>query len=83
MCSIDFDEYCSKHDIRHKKTIPHTLQHNGVAKRMNRTLTERVRSMLSSANLPKSFWGETFCITCYLIDRSLPRALECDIPQRM
>ena len=31
--SKEFKEYCSKHGIRHEKTIPGTPQHNGVAKR--------------------------------------------------
>lgn len=51
-CSIDFDEYYNKHDIRHEKTISCTLQHNGVIEIMNKTLIERVRSMLSLMKLP-------------------------------
>lgn len=47
--SIDFDDYSSKHNIRHEKTVPYFLQPNGVAKKMIRTLMERVRSMLSLA----------------------------------
>lgn len=30
---------------------------NGVSERMNRTIVERIRCMLSHAKLPKSFWG--------------------------
>ena len=38
-------------------TTPGTPQHNGVAKRRNKTLLEILRSMLSYSSLPISFWG--------------------------
>ncbi|RDX65900.1 hypothetical protein CR513_55397, partial [Mucuna pruriens] len=53
-----FDVYCRQQGIRHEKTPPKTPQLNGLAERMNRTLIERVRCMLSEARLPKHFWGE-------------------------
>ena len=48
--SREFEEYCSNHGIRHEKTVPGTPQHNGVAERMNRTIVEKVRSMLRWVN---------------------------------
>ncbi|GKB48827.1 putative RNA-directed DNA polymerase, partial [Tanacetum coccineum] len=70
---IPFDAYCREHGIQHQKTPPktpqeHGIQHqktppktpqlNGLAERMNRTLVERVRCLLSHAGLPASLWGE-------------------------
>ncbi|CAH9074170.1 unnamed protein product [Cuscuta europaea] len=63
-----FDAYCREYGIRHEKSVPRTPQHNGVAERMNRTIMERVRSMLNVAKLPKSFWGEAVNTACYLIN---------------
>nr|GEY28688.1 retrotransposon protein, putative, Ty1-copia subclass [Tanacetum cinerariifolium] len=37
-------------------TPPYTPQHNGVSERRNRTLLNMVRSMMSLATLPLSFW---------------------------
>ncbi|KAL0561324.1 hypothetical protein IC582_001749 [Cucumis melo] len=37
--------------------IPGTPQQNGVSERRNRTLLHMVRSMMSYAHLPNSFWG--------------------------
>ena len=37
------------------ETVPKTPQQNGVAERMNRTIKERIRSMLSHSVLSKSF----------------------------
>ncbi|RDX90435.1 hypothetical protein CR513_27697, partial [Mucuna pruriens] len=49
-----------KKGIKHEKTPPNTPQSNGLAERMNMSLIERVRCMLSKARLPKHFWGEAF-----------------------
>ncbi|GKD00293.1 putative RNA-directed DNA polymerase [Tanacetum coccineum] len=48
------DDYSRKH----QKTLPKTPQLNGLVERMNITLVERVRCLLSHAGLPASFWGE-------------------------
>ena len=46
-CSKEFEEFCKKFGISRQKTTPYTPQQNGVAKRMNKTLMERARSMIS------------------------------------
>ena len=53
--SREFKNYCSEYGIKHEKTVPGTPQHNGVAKRINRTIMEKVRCMLIMAKLPKPF----------------------------
>ncbi|RDX87201.1 hypothetical protein CR513_31362, partial [Mucuna pruriens] len=52
----------------HEKPPPKTPQLNGLAEKMNRTLIERVRCMLSEVRLPKHFWGETLCTTVHVIN---------------
>lgn len=44
-----FDEYCKQQGIRDQKTYPKTPRLNGLAERINRTLIERVRCLLSKA----------------------------------
>jgi transposase InsO family protein len=78
-----FKAYCAKYGIRHKKTIPGTPQHNGVAERMNHTIVEKVRCMLKMAKLPKHFWGEAVRTACYLINRSPSVPLKFEIPERV
>ena len=57
-------------------TVCHTPQQNGVIERMNRTIMEKVRCMLSNANLPKLFWVEAASTACFLINRSPSDAIE-------
>ena len=81
--SKDFKEYCSKHGIKHDKTVLGTLQHNGVAEMMNQTIMEKVRCMLKLAKLLKSFWGEVINTVVYFINISPSVPLDFDISQRV
>ncbi|KAE8680998.1 hypothetical protein F3Y22_tig00111356pilonHSYRG00195 [Hibiscus syriacus] len=68
-----FLHFCKEHGIKRHFTVRKTPQQNGVAKRMNRSLNERARSLRLNVGLPKYFWAEAINMACYLINRS-PRA---------
>ena len=78
-----FDVYCRQQGIRHQKTPPKTPQLNGLAERMNRTLVERVRCLLSHAELPMSFWGEALNTAVNVLNLSPCVPLQFDIPDRV
>ncbi|CAH9141104.1 unnamed protein product [Cuscuta epithymum] len=69
-CNKDMDQLCVDCGIRRHKTVPYTPQQNGIAERMNRTVLDKVRSMLATAGLSKKFWGEAVNTAVYLINRS-------------
>jgi transposase InsO family protein len=54
-CRSEFEEFYKKCGISRKNTTPYTLQQNGVTERMNRTLIEKSRCMLSGVSLGKEF----------------------------
>ena len=68
--------------VRLEFTVPKTPELNGLAERMNRTIMERVRSMLAHAKLPKTFWVEALSTTTYMINRSPSVPLDEDTPQK-
>ncbi|KAH0645930.1 hypothetical protein KY284_033814 [Solanum tuberosum] len=68
-----FQKNCEENGIVRHFTVRNTPQQNGVAERMNRTLLEKVRCMLSNAGLGKEFWAEAITYACHLINR-LPSA---------
>ena len=72
--STEFSTYLKK--VCHELMVQKTLQQNGVAERMNRTLVETVHSMLSGAKLPKKFWAEALNTAVYLRNRSPSRAVQ-------
>ena len=82
-CSKEFEEFCKKCGIAWQKTTPYTPQQNGVAERMNKTLMERARSMLSGAGLGQEFWAEAVDTACYLVNRSPSSVLEDKTPQEV
>ena len=49
--SNDFDTFCKDCGIKREKTTLYSPQQNGVAERMNGTLMEKARSMLSGVGL--------------------------------
>ena len=51
----EFQEYCKSHDIRHEQTESGTPQHNDVVERMNWTICDKIRCMLSLAKLPRFY----------------------------
>ena len=53
-----------------------TLQQDEVAERMNRTLLEKFRCLLSNAGLAKSFWAEALTYASHLINRLPSSAIE-------
>ncbi|GKF55180.1 retrovirus-related pol polyprotein from transposon TNT 1-94 [Tanacetum coccineum] len=78
-----FDAYCKEHGIQHQKTLPKTPQLNGLAGRMNRTLVERVRCLLSHPGLPASFWGEALNTAVHVINLTPCVPLRFDVPDRV
>ena len=68
-----FSYFCKKEGISRHFTVGDTPQQNGVAERINRTLLEKVRCMLSNAGLGKQFWAEAVMYASHLINR-LPSA---------
>ena len=66
--SEEFNAYCRK---------------NGVAERMNRSILEKVRCMLSNSKMPKSFWAEAASTACYIINRSPSIALDKKTPMEV
>jgi hypothetical protein len=78
-----FKRLCFENGIRLERTVPGTPQQNGVAERMNRTLTERARSMRIQSGLPKQFWAEAINTAAYLINRGPSVPLEQRIPEEV
>jgi len=78
-----FDEYCRQQGIRHQKTPFKTPQLNGLAERMNKTLMERVRCLLSEAKLLGSFWGEALYTATHVINLPPVVVLKVDVSNRV
>jgi len=74
-CGKVFDHLYRQHDINRHNTTPYTPQQNEVVERMNITLMDKARSMLSGAGLSQELWVEAIDTVCYLVNRSSTTAL--------
>jgi hypothetical protein len=54
-----------------------------MAKRMNITIIERIRCMLSNEKMPTSFWGEAMETIIAMINLSLLFPLDINISERV
>ncbi|GMF20290.1 unnamed protein product [Phytophthora lilii] len=64
-----FDVFCRQEGIIHQTSAPYSPQQNGLAERMNRTLTEMARSMLYHMQVDKQWWGEAFMTAAHIVNR--------------
>ena len=54
-----------------------------MAERMNRTLMEKVRCLLSNFGLLKSLWAEAAVIACFLVNRSPSTVIDKKTPEEL
>lgn len=82
-CNNRFDCYCVSTGVKRHRTCAYTPQQNGVSERMNRTIMERVRCMLSESGMEERFWAEAASTAVYLINRSPSSATEYKLPEEL
>ena len=63
-------DYLKSRGIQHELTVPYSPEQNGVAERMNRTLTESARSMMAHAGVTNQYWAEAIATAAYLRNRA-------------
>ena len=78
-----FADFCDSKGIKHKLTARYNPLQNGVTERMNRTIQEKVRSMLSNADLTQGFWAKAVATVVHLINRSPSKVLDKEAVAKM
>ncbi|KAK7605169.1 hypothetical protein V9T40_007027 [Parthenolecanium corni] len=59
---------------------PDTPEHNGIAERFNRTLQNKVRSMLIDSRVPKTLWDLAVSASVHVYNRMPHRSINYEIP---
>ena len=74
--SEEFKSYLKECGIKSELTTVYSPQQNGVSERLNCTLVEAARSMLSHADLSNVYWAEAVATATYLHNRVVSVALK-------
>ena len=74
--SQEFKHHLKECGILSQFTPNGTPQWNDVSERRNRTLLDMVRSMMSQATLPTSFWGYALETAMFLLNCTPTKAVE-------
>lgn len=82
-CNSQFDTLCKEAGIKRHKTCTYTPQQNGVSERMNRTIMEKVRCMLSESGMEERLWAEAASTAVYLINRSPNSSVNFRLPEEI
>lgn len=62
-------DFCLDRRIKPEKTNTYTPQQNGAAERLNRTVLDGARTVLSKSGLDKSFWPEAILFFVHVWNR--------------
>ena len=76
--SKDFKAYLKSQGtyVHHELTVSYSPEQNGVAERMNRTLMESARAMITHAGLPNRYWAEAVATAAYIRNRAPTAAIK-------
>ena len=74
--SKEFQYVCDAKVIKREITAPYNPPQNGVSKRTNRTIQEKVKSMMSKTNSPNGFWAKTLATIAHVTDKAPNKKLD-------
>ena len=81
--SYAFTTLCDEKGIWRELSAPYTPPQNGVAECMNRTIQEKVRSLLSMAGLSDAFWAKAVMTAVHLINCAPSVSLGFKVPEEV
>ncbi|MBW0552465.1 hypothetical protein O181_092180 [Austropuccinia psidii MF-1] len=61
-----FKELANQNGFNHTIAPPYTPEHSGIAERENRTILDKARCLLLTANLPNQYWAEAINTSTFL-----------------
>ena len=81
--STELDQFFKKRGIKHPFTLVATPQHNARCERENKTIAERIRTMLIQSGAPQLLWNEAAEYSVHIMNRALVRTGETRTPQQL
>ena len=63
-----FRDYCAKNGMSFRFSCPYTSSQNGKAERKIRTINNMIRTLMTHASIPPSFWHHALAMATYLLN---------------
>jgi transposase InsO family protein len=76
----DLIDWCQEKGMEVQLTAPYSPSQNGVAERMNRTLVELARAMLTASKLPEFLWELAILHASYVRNRAYTTSIKGRMP---
>lgn len=76
----EFQRHCTEEGMTHHFTTVYTPQQNAVSERLNRTVLEKVRSMLGKSDILRELWAEAVNTAIYLVHLFSSSAISLSTP---
>ena len=81
--SKSFKDFCDTKIIKRELSVSYTSPLNDVTKHLNRTIQERVKSMLSNVEMSNEFWAKVVATSTHLVNRSLNKKLDLKVVEEL
>ena len=75
-----FRNYCATHGISFRLSCPYTSSQNGKAERKIRTINNMIRTLMTHASIPPSFWHHALAMPTYLLNILPSKVLDSQSP---
>jgi hypothetical protein len=69
--NADVSEWLKSKGVVSQLTVPYSPESNGAAERLNRTLLDRIRTVLAESKVPPEYWGEALLAVNYVRNRTI------------
>jgi hypothetical protein len=73
--SQEMEDFFKEKGIIHETTAPYAHQQNGRAERLNRTLLDKIRAMMTNACIPESYWEFAIQTAVHVYNRTPMRRI--------
>ena len=78
-----FLEVTKREKIEYNTTPPHTPELNGTAERFNKTIQNKIRSLMIDSGLPESMWISALEVAVHIYNRTPHKSLDYETPIQM
>ena len=79
---LAFHTFCKEEGIEQIESLPYSPEQNGAIERAGKAISERARSLIIDAKIPKELWPEAYKAATYMLNRTPTQITNPDNPSK-